>query len=444
MIRVGFNKRGSILADERAESSIPTLLPINLRLYQKEAVEEMLKHSGFLLSAEQRTGKTFPATEVVRRRRPQSLLIICPKIAIETVWKPAIESLGDLVPEIHIENYEAVSTRTARRWWQRRPPEMVIADESHWIKNPNSKRSRAVRAIAQKASYRLALTGTPLEGGIEDAWAQFDFIDPEVFGSWSDFKARYLVMGGYMGHQIVGYRNREEFIQKFNSRTFRVLLEEVKEKPTVIRKVRIRFPLQESRQVYDAMRDQMVVELNAMDRIVAQLVITQAMKLHQITGGHIRQPAAGERLVRDHQVGTEKLVALTNLLARVDPPVVIFVRFLWELERIARMLEEMGHTVTRISGQDKFTGFETEYAVIQVKSGVAIDLSRAKIGIFYSFDYSYVTYEQSMFRIRSYYSDRVTYYFLLAEDTVDEDIYQSIVEKRSLSTVICDKYRKNL
>lgn len=412
-----------------------------LRDYQEHAVREALKHQGFLLAAEMRTGKTLIAIEIVRRYAPQSLLIVCPKIAINAVWKPAIESLGDLVPEVYVENYEAISTRSMRRWWQRRPPEFIIADESHMIKNPSSLRSRALRGIARRgATYCLALTGTPLEGGIEDAWAQFDLIDPSVFGSWADFKERYIIYGGYKQHEIIGYRNRDEFTSKFNSRMFRVLLEEVKEEPTKIRKVRIRFPLgKESRRIYDGMLNDFVVNLNS-GPIVAPRVITQVMKLHQITGGHIK-----DGFGIDHFVGNEKIGALRELLKRLSPPMVIFVRFLWELEVIARLVQDvMCWTVTKVSGDNPFTGFDTDVLVIQIRSGLAIDLSRAETAIFYSFDHSYLTYEQSLFRIRSYTSNRVSYYFLLAENTIDEDIYEAIQGKRSLSSVICDKYRKGI
>lgn len=404
------------------------------------AVEAAMSHEGLLLACQMRTGKTLMAIEIVRRRQPQSLLIVCPKIAINAVWKPAIESLGDLVPEVYVENYEAISTRSMRRWWQRRPPEFIIADESHMIKNPNSLRSRALRGIARRGTtYCLALTGTPLEGGIEDAWAQFDLIDPTIFGSWQDFKERYIIYGGYKQHQIIGYRNRDEFTEKFNSRMFRVLLEEVKEEPTRIRKVRIRFPLgPHSRLIYDQMLNDFVVNLNS-GPIVAPRVITQVMKLHQITGGHIK-----DELGVDHPVGNEKLGALRELLKRLSPPMVIFVRFLWELETISLMLLSMGLTVTKVSGHNPFMGFHSDVLVIQIRSGLAIDLSRAETAIFYSFDHSYLTYEQSLFRIRSYTSDRVSYYFLLAENTIDEDIYEAIQGKRSLSSVICDKYRKGI
>lgn len=411
---------------------------IELRGYQLEAVELAMQHAGYLIGLEQRTGKTAVAVEIVRRRLPAELLIVCPKVAVETVWEPVVGPLTALGIDVHIWNYEQVVIH--RRKWRKFAPEMVICDEVHWIKGNDSQRSRALRSIGKTSKWRLGLTGTPLESGLEDAWAQFAFLDPELFGDWKWFKTYHLVYGGFKKKKIVGYMHVEEFTEKVHSRMYRKLLEEVQPEKTKIRIARIRFPLRESAQLYQEMLDEFIVNLNAETRIVAPRVITQTMKLHQITGGHI----IDENKVA-HRVGGEKLWALRRLLSTVViPPVVVYVRFIWELEEVSKLLEEVFHwKVTRISGSYPFKGFTTDAAVIQVRSGVAIDLSRATVGIIYSMDHSHLTHEQARFRIRSYDGLEARYYYLLALNTIDEDIYEALVAKRSLSSAICDKYRKS-
>src|SRR5690606_15584143 len=65
----------------------------------------------------------------------------------------------------------------------------LVLDESQAIKNPLSKRFECARAI--QADYRLALTGTPVENGITDLFAQLDFVNPGFLGTYGQFKKNF-------------------------------------------------------------------------------------------------------------------------------------------------------------------------------------------------------------------------------------------------------------
>ncbi|MEC5165127.1 SNF2 family DNA or RNA helicase [Flavobacterium sp. PL11] len=65
----------------------------------------------------------------------------------------------------------------------------VILDESQAIKNPNSKRYKAVRLLH---SYnRIALTGTPIENNTFDLYAQLNFLNPGLLGNMTHFKNNF-------------------------------------------------------------------------------------------------------------------------------------------------------------------------------------------------------------------------------------------------------------
>ena len=68
----------------------------------------------------------------------------------------------------------------AQTQWQ-----FVILDEAQAIKNPNAKQTRAAKAL--KANARIALTGTPVENHLGDLWSIFDFINPGLLGTASQF-----------------------------------------------------------------------------------------------------------------------------------------------------------------------------------------------------------------------------------------------------------------
>lgn len=71
------------------------------------------------------------------------------------------------------------------------PFKYVILDESQYIKNPESQ--TYLSAVRLKSEHRLVLTGTPIENSLKDLWAQFNFINPGLLGTFSAFRDRYII-----------------------------------------------------------------------------------------------------------------------------------------------------------------------------------------------------------------------------------------------------------
>jgi superfamily II DNA or RNA helicase len=68
--------------------------------------------------------------------------------------------------------------------------DVVVLDEGQAIKNPESQLARA--AYGLDASFRVSLTGTPIENRLVDLWSQLHFVVPGLLGGLSDFEARYV------------------------------------------------------------------------------------------------------------------------------------------------------------------------------------------------------------------------------------------------------------
>lgn len=66
----------------------------------------------------------------------------------------------------------------------------IILDESQVIKNPHSKTYKTI--ITLNASHRLVLTGTPIENSLTDLWAQMNFINPGLLGSFEFFRNQFV------------------------------------------------------------------------------------------------------------------------------------------------------------------------------------------------------------------------------------------------------------
>lgn len=86
---------------------------------------------------------------------------------------------------------------------------LLIADEAHRCKNRTSKRTQAIRALANKAARRLALTGTPVENNPSEWFTIMNtLVIPGVLGSPIDFLNRYCYPGRFGGYE--GARNLNE------------------------------------------------------------------------------------------------------------------------------------------------------------------------------------------------------------------------------------------
>jgi superfamily II DNA or RNA helicase len=448
---------------------------MKLRPYQKEAVAKALalirEGGGFGLWLEQRTGKTRTALKIANEVQPKHLWVICPKAggAAPEVWWREIgrwmkENSGLDDTQIRIENYEqwVAKRKVLYKEAKHLRDLMIIDDESHYIKARGTARSRTVRRLGRYARWRLALTGTPIAQGLQDAWSQFDFIDPKIFGKFDNtyqdpktkkilleegFEGRYLVRGGYKKHDVVAFRNEGEFYRKFHRHSYRITLREARDTPLMLKYAKIPVELKRrSRVAYEELKIALITEVNQ-KKIKVKNVLASLIKLQQITGGSVLMaPENGEDKPELIDISREKLYALTQLVRQVEEKhpgkFIVVARFIHEIERIAAELRRMGYNTGTVRGGEPYDGkFRQDCLVMQIQAGIAVDMSQASCIIFYSIDFSMINFEQARFRILDFVKKAGHYYFLNAIDTIDEDIYLAVTRKRGVAKLVCDTYR---
>lgn len=425
---------------------------------QQEILDAALRHPGFLLFPEQRVGKTWLALAIVDHWKPRKLLIACRKVGIREWQKQIPEHLDiDWPCDIRIITHESLNrygAKEIRGWLKKdrdRDSTMVIVDESHKMKKRGTRFSRTIRQIGKfYAKYRLALSGTPLGQGLQDIWPQMDFVDPSVFGTFENFAGEYLKMGGFRGLKIVGYRNKKKFRRLLETRSQRKTLQEVRPVGKKY-KVRIRkewFDLSPRvRKIYDTLEDGLAVEVQR-KKIKPKQMLHAAQKCHQLTGGFLirREDDDGEKLPEPEviPVHRQKLDLLSEVMKRHrSEKMVVVAKFKHELRAIRDLCRRMGIRCKTVKGGRPYDGrFNVDVIIIQIQSGISIDLSEAAIAIFYSADYSFILNAQMRSRILSYTQPLVTYYYLLGRDTIDEEIYEVWKANKKLSDVILDNHRR--
>lgn len=422
------------------------------------------------------TGKTKTAIDLIVNQGWTRVLILCPKSVVE-VWPYQI-SLHAAVPMevaalgsgalkkrakalenacaladvrqsklIVVVNYESVWSAEFAKALTHVSWDAVICDESHRIKAPGGKTALFCSRIGDLVPHRLALTGTPMPHSPLDIYAQYRFLDKGVFGtSFALFRARYAQMGGYGNHQVKGYQNLDELYARLSRISYRVKSEDVQDLPEAI-DTKIPTPLDaKARAIYRELDHAFTVECQH-GTVTASNALTRLLRLQQLTGGSLQ-------LDRDIETGakgavqvvdTTKRDALVDILTDADEPIVVFCRFHQDLDMVheaARMAERASLELSgRRNELASWQQCEAPVLAVQIQSGsMGIDLTRARITVFYSLGFSLGDYEQARKRVhRPGQTRTVQYYHLISPKTVDEDVYAALQARQEVVSFVLDR-----
>lgn len=335
-------------------------------------------------------------------------------------------------------------------------PDMVIADESQRIKEPTAKQSKALHRLGDIAKYKLMLSGTPIQNNAIDLFSQYRFLDPSVFGTnYYAFRNRYAIMGGFDRRQIVGYKDLDKLIQKEHSIAYRVTKDEALDLPEQTFLTQY-IPLEgAAKNLYDRIRRDSFAELENGGQITAPTVLTKLLRLQQFTGGFIQ----ADDSARPEFVFRGKIDALADILddyvIDAGKKLVIFCRFRPEIDLISSTLEKRRIKYAAIYGDIKIedrgpivedfqTNPETKVFLAQIDTaGLGITLTAADTCVYYSENFNYAAYSQSLARIhRIGQRNACTYIHLVVEKSVDETILKALAKKEDLAKTVVDDWRQ--
>lgn len=362
--------------------------------------------------------------------------------------------------QVAVINYESTWRDGIFQRLQSFDADLIICDESQRIKTHNAAQSKAMHELGKKARYKLILSGTPVQNNAMDIFSQYLFLDPTIFGkNYYTFRSRYAVMGGFERKQIVGYRDMDELIRKEHSIAYRVTKEEAVDLPEQTFENRIVTLGKKERGIYNQLKRESVADLEGGGTVTATTVLTRLLRLQQFTGGFLVEDEA----TRPQLVTRGKLDALGDILQDYvlegRKKLVIFARFIPEVMEIIKlaggMLGKAGKKCVSIYGGipkeqrgDIVRQFQTDpdtmVFVGQIDTaGTGITLTAADTCVYYSVNFNYATYSQSLSRIhRIGQKNRCTYIHLVTEKTVDETILQALARKEDLAKTVVDDWRR--
>jgi len=229
-LEIDYRKRKLLTFEEIEEVPLPETVTADLRPYQKEGFYWMkfLDDFGFggCLADDMGLGKTLQVITFLAYKKSQGAgtnLIVVPKSLIFNWADEIAKFCPDLTYVVYHGNKRKLQLRHFHKY------DLVIStygtitndiedikdiefsycilDESQAIKNPNSKRYKAMRLV--RANNRMVMTGTPIENQTFDLFAQFNFINPGFFGSAGQFRMNYAEPIDVYGNEAVSVELRK-------------------------------------------------------------------------------------------------------------------------------------------------------------------------------------------------------------------------------------------
>lgn len=356
--------------------------------------------------------------------------------------------------KVAVVNYEGLRTDIfdAIYAWD---PDLVIADESQRIKTHNAQQSKAMHKLGDQARYKMILTGTPVQNNAMDIYSQFRFLDKTIFGdNFYAFRGRYAIMGGYNRKMVVAFRDIDDLVRRQLQCSTRVTKEDALDLPeqTFITRT---IPLEgKAKQLYQQLKRDSYAEIES-GEITAPTVLVKLLRLQQFTGGFLQADEAD----KPEWVFDGKLKALEDILDDYvlgeGKKLVVFCRFRAEIGAIEKLFLKKkiefrsvyGDVKTEDRGQfveDFQTGPKVQVFLAQIDTaGLGLTLTAADTCVYYSKNFNYAAYSQSLARIHRIGQRNVcTYIDLCVEGTIDTQISKALAKKEDLAKTVVDSWKQ--
>ena len=457
--------------------------------HQLDALEKSWNKETFAYFMEMGTGKTKVLIDnlsvLYDKGKINGALIIAPKGVIGTwynqeipahladhvshksvLWQSTInqkqqdklDTLFETGEDFHIliMNVEALSgekgTRFATKFLNCHKTLMAI-DESTTIKNPGALRTKNIVSLRPLTKYRRILTGSPVTKSPLDLFTQCYFLDPYLLdqSSYYVFRTRYAVcrkinVSGRQVEIVVGYRNLPELSEKLKPFSYRVLKDDCLDLPKKTYMKRTVELTAEQKKVYKQMKQEAIAFLNG-KMVTSATVITQLMRLHQITCGHFK---SNDGTVQD--LKNNRITQLMDILDEVEGKAVIWAHYRHDIEKIVEAISKKYGENTVVTYYGDTTTDDRQKAIKKIQDenspvrfiigtpqtgGYGITLTGASTMIYYSNGYDLEKRQQSEARIDRIGQKRpMTYIDIMAEDTIDDKIVKSLRNKVNIATEI--------
>jgi SNF2 family DNA or RNA helicase len=456
--------------------------------HQLTALEKSWNKENYAYFMEMGTGKTKVLIDNVAmlydKGKIDGVLIIAPKGVVKTwyeqelpthlpdhienvsvLWQPNItktqqeklDTLFEIDSALHIliMNVEALSTEKGVKFATKfinSHKSMMAIDESTTIKTPTARRTKNIIKIGLDAKYKRIMTGSPITKNPLDLYTQCEFLDPWLldFASYYAFRNRYAEMKtmhirGRSIQVVDKFQNLGELSDIVKEFSYRVLKEDCLDLPPKVFIKRHISLTPDQKKIYEQMKEQALAVLNG-KVTTTMTVLTQLMRLHQITCGYVTADDGSTQ-----QVESNRLNELMSILEDTEGKVIIWANYQLSVgEIIQKIIKVYGKDsyvhyyglTPQEDRQDFIRKFQNDPKCRFIigtpqTGGYGITLTEANTVIYYSNGYDLEKRLQSEDRAhRIGQKKTVTYIDLICEDTIDEKIVKALRDKINIASEV--------
>lgn len=402
-------------------------------------------------------------------------LVVCPLILIENAWIP---DAAEFIPEIKVVSCHAATpakrlerinseaniyvTNTEsfvkyREHFDKLHLVGCIIDESSDMKSPKSKVSKELVDFAQTLERFYLLSGTPAPNGEQEYYMQLRAVD--YYGiqqSYSQFKEHYFVNMSYNPqYEKLALRpdKKDELFSLIRKYALYVDKEDVLTTPgRTFHEVEFEMPI-ELKKHYNKLKNELYMEIGDGLRITAPSAAAKLNKLNQVTSGFIIDTQAvkenkfyNEDKTELYQLSGYRFAKLIDLLGQIgDEQVLIWANYKAEFRIIQHALGDSCRCVygeTTLAEKNEaiklFKEGKIQYLIANPASAdKGLTLTNAHISIYFSLNWSYELFKQSMERI---YGDVMKqpkpcdYYVMIAKGTIDRVLYSDVLQGKGAAS----------
>lgn len=438
---------------------------VSLLPFQGKIIEETLhflrtnEAHGVYHASEQGLGKTICTIVAANVLKSRAILVICPASVILNwvrefrAWSttdknfeylPILHgnSLANIAtPNVVVLSYDmaklkpGVKALTSRKW------DLLILDESHRLKNRKSLRAESILGkVWDCATYRIALSGTPITDSVVDAYSTFSKFLPSVFKNYYEFANAFANFESTpWGDKYYGIKEADKLKKIIRSRFFvRYTKDEVmKDLPPKIF-TKIILPRTYALKVPET--DEEVLQASV-TTIVDALEKGQALPVVPVS-------LAGQR----RQQAMKKLPPIIDFIENIleqNIPLVVFTYHKEVLQNLA--IEFDKYNPVTISGDTSSKNRELAIRCFQegktnlfigqmVAAGVGITLTRSSNCVFAELDWSAANVSQSCDRLHRYGAKYpVNIYYFSVQDSLEERIIDTVIAKTKVFNCLVER-----
>jgi len=327
----------------------------------------------------------------------------------------------------------------------------LILDEAQAIKNPGTKQTKVVKQL--KATYKIAMTGTPIENRLSDLWSLFDFLNKGLLGNVKEFTA----FTKKLSETPEGYARLKRVVSPFILRRLKTDKNVISDLPEKIEMKTYATLTKKQVVIYNKLINDLEMKLESADGMDRKgLVLASLMKLKQICN-HPDQ-LLGQNYYAEEESGKfARLREICETIAEKRERVLIFTQFKEITEPLKDFLETVFqhkglvlHGATAVTKRKdivaKFQGTEyVPFMVLSIKAGgIGLNLTSANHVIHFDRWWNPAVENQATDRaFRIGQMKNVIVHKFITKGTIEEKIDLMIEDKTKLLQEIIPDHQEN-